>query len=70
MRDQRNVVHCMVSEYALRHRALADSVDEEGVGTLFRLYRGEVEALASQQYESGSMDPIARAFDLAAPPAP
>ena len=37
MRDQSKVVHCMVSECALRHRAIADRADEEAVETLFPL---------------------------------
>jgi Protein of unknown function (DUF1488) len=68
MRDKDDVVHCMVSECALRNRALVDGEPEDAVEDLFREYRSEVEAIAAQQYDIGFKNPIVRAFDLARPP--
>ena len=62
------VVHCMVSECALRNRALVDGENEGNVEELFGLYRIEVEEIAAEQYESGFKNPIVRALDLAPPP--
>ena len=68
MRDKDQAVHCMVSECALRNRALVDGEPEDAVEDLFREYRSEVEAIAAQQYDIGFKNPIVRAFDLAQPP--
>jgi hypothetical protein len=68
MRDNDNVIHCMVSECALRNRALVDGESEVGVEDLFSEYRSEVEAIAARQYDTGFKNPIVRAFDLARPP--
>jgi hypothetical protein len=68
MRDKDQVVHCMVSECALRNRALVDGEPEDAVEDLFSEYSGEVEAIAAQQYDTGIKNPIVRAFDLARPP--
>lgn len=68
MRDQDDVVHCMVSECALRNRALVDGEADHAVEDLFSEYRSEVEAIAAQQYDVGFKNPIVRAFDLARPP--
>jgi Protein of unknown function (DUF1488) len=68
MRDEHGAVHCMVSECALRNRALVDGTDDGGVEDLFREYRSEVEAIAAQQYDCGFKDPMVRALDLAPPP--
>jgi hypothetical protein len=68
MHDLQAVVHCMVSECALRNRALVDGGGEDSVEELFGLYRTEVEELAAAQYESGFKNPIVRALDLAPPP--
>jgi hypothetical protein len=68
MREDGDLVHCMVSECALRNRARVDGDVEDGVEALFRLYRTEVENIASQQYDCGFKSPIVRALDLAPPP--
>ena len=68
MRDKDDVVHCMVSECALRNRALVDGEADDAVEDLFREYRSEVEAIADQQYDIGYKNPIIRALDLAPPP--
>ena len=68
MRDKDDAVHCMVSECALRNRALVDGEADYAVEDLFREYRSEVEAIADQQYDIGYKNPIIRALDLAPPP--
>ena len=68
MRDDESLVHCMVSECALRNRARVDGQGDGSVEDLFGLYRTEVEEIAAQQYGSGFRNPIVRALDLAAPP--
>ena len=68
MHDFEVVVHCMVSECALRNRALVDGDGEDSVEKLFVLYRTEVEEIAAAQYDSGFKNPIVRALDLAPPP--
>jgi hypothetical protein len=68
MHELGGVVHCMVSECALRNRALVDGDVEDSVEELFVLYRIEVEEIAAAQYGSGFKNPIVRALDLAAPP--
>jgi hypothetical protein len=68
MRDDENLVHCMVSECALRNRAMVDGENEGNVEELFGLYRTEVEEIAAKQYGSGFKNPIVRALDLAPPP--
>ena len=44
MLDDDDVVHCVVSEFALRSRAEVEDKQEQGVETLFGLYRDEVES--------------------------
>ena len=68
MRDDETVVHCMVSECALRSRALVDGQKENNVEELFGFYRTEVEEIAATQYVRGFKNPIVRALDLAPPP--
>ena len=68
MRDESGAVHCMVSECALRNRAMVDGDDECHVDELFSRYRAQVEELASHQYVMGIRNPIVRALDLAPPP--
>ena len=68
MRDLEDVVHCMVSESALRSRALVDGENDGEIEELFWLYRDEVEEIAAAQYDSGFKNPIVRALDLAPPP--
>ena len=58
----------MVSECALRNRARVDGDADDGVEELFRLYRTEIENIASQQYDCGFKSPVVRALDLAPPP--
>jgi hypothetical protein len=70
MRDKDDVVHCMVSECALRKRALVDGEADDTVEELFSEYRSEVEAIAERQYDVGFKTPIVRAVDLAPPPPP
>jgi uncharacterized protein DUF1488 len=65
MHDLWGVVHCMVSEGALRNRGLLDGDCEDSVEELFVLYRTEVEEIAAAQYDSGFKNPIVRALDLA-----
>jgi hypothetical protein len=43
MREDGDLVHCMVSECALRNRARVDGDAEDGVEALFQRYRTEVE---------------------------
>jgi Protein of unknown function (DUF1488) len=70
MRDDGGLVHhCMVSECALRNRALVDGEPQDLIDDLFNSYRREVEAIAAQQYECGFNSPMVRAIDLA-PPTP
>ena len=40
MRDEDEVIHCMVSECALRNRALVDGERDSGVEDLFTEYQG------------------------------
>jgi hypothetical protein len=68
LRDNENLVHCMVSECALRNRARIDGQGDGSVEDLFGLYRTEVEEIGAQQYGSGFKNPIVRALDLAPPP--
>jgi hypothetical protein len=68
MRDDENLVHCMVSECALRNRARVDGEGDGSVEDLFGLYRTEVEGIAAKQHGSGCKNPIVRALDLAPPP--
>lgn len=68
MHDDENLVHCMVSECALRNRAMVDGENEGNVEDLFGIYRKEVEEIAAEQYESGYKSPIVRALDLVPPP--
>jgi hypothetical protein len=68
MRDKDRIIHCMVSECALRNRALVDGEPDHPVEDLFSEYRSEVEAIAEQQYDVGFKNPIVRASDLARPP--
>ena len=68
MRDASDPVHCMVSECALRSRALVDGDDQCRADELFNRYRAQVEEVASHQYETGIRSPIVRALDLAPPP--
>ena len=68
MHDLGGAVHCMVSECALRNRALVDGDGEDSVEELFVLYRAEAEEIGAAQYDSGFKNPIARALDLAPPP--
>ena len=69
MRDEDGLIHhCMVSECALRNRAMIDGEPQDQIDDLFSSYRREVEAIAAQQYECGFKDPIVRAVDLAPPP--
>ena len=58
----------MVSECALRNRAMVDGENEGNVEELFGLYRTEVEEIAAAQHDSGFKNPIIRALDLAPPP--
>ena len=67
MRDERDVVHCMVSECALRNRAQLDGEADNEVEDLFRFYRSEVETIASRQFGCGFKNPIVRTLDLAPP---
>jgi hypothetical protein len=68
MRHENEVIHCMVSECALRNRALADGELDGGVEDMFNEYQDEIEAIAAQQYDTGFRNPIVRALDLAPPP--
>ncbi len=68
MHDHEAVVHCMVSECALRNRALVDGATEGDTEELFGQYRSEVEEIAAQQYDRGFTNPIIRALDLTPPP--
>ena len=68
MREDGDLVHCMVSECALRNRTRVDGDAEDGVEALFQRYRTEVENIASQQYDCGFKSPMVRALDLAPPP--
>lgn len=68
MRDEHSAVHCMVSECALRNRALVDGEPQDHIDDLFSAYRSEVEAIAAQQYDCGFKNPMVRALDLAPPP--
>ena len=70
MHELEAVVHCMVSECALRNRAEIDGENEGDIEELFGLYRTEVEGIAAEQYDSGFKNPIVRALDLAPPPLP
>ena len=67
MQDDEDLVHCMVSERALRNRALVDGTEGDAED-LFGIYRTEVEGIAASQYNSGFKNPIVRALDLAPPP--
>jgi hypothetical protein len=63
MRDDGGLVHhCMVSECALRNRALVDGEPQDQIDDLFNSYRREVEAIAAQQYECGFNSPMVRAI--------
>jgi hypothetical protein len=62
------LVRCMVSECALRNRAMVDGGTEGDVADLFGLYRTEVEEIAAKQHNSGFKNPIVRALHLAPPP--
>jgi hypothetical protein len=68
MLDDDGVVQCMVSECALRNRAMVDGVEEGSPEELFDLYRTEVQEIAAEQCDSGFKNPIVRALDLAPPP--
>ena len=68
MRDESDPVHCMVSECALRSRAMIDGHDQCRADELFNRYRAQVEEVASHQYVTGIRNPIVRALDLAPPP--
>jgi uncharacterized protein DUF1488 len=68
MLDDEGVVQCMVSECALRNRAMVDGVAEGSPEELFDLYRTEVQEIAAEQYDRGLKNPIVRALDLAPPP--
>ncbi len=68
MRDASDPVHCMVSECALRSRAMIDGDDQCRADELFTRYRAQVEEVASHQYVTGIRNPIVRALDLAPPP--
>ena len=68
MLDEDGVVKCMVSECALRNRAMVDGVEESSTEQLFDLYRPEVQEIAAQQYVRGFKNPIVRAPELAPPP--
>jgi hypothetical protein len=68
MEDDGRIVHCMVSEWALRGRAAIAQDLEPNVERLFERYRSEVETLAAKQYASGEQHPMVIAEDLAPPP--
>jgi hypothetical protein len=68
MRDRAEIVHCMVTEAALRNRAARESVSGLGVEALFHAYWPEIEKLATAQYARGIANPVIRSLDLAPPP--
>ena len=68
MQDELTAVHCMVTEFALRLRAVADNIFVDTAEALFLRYRFEVEARAAQLYKQGQLSPIVRAVDLVRPP--
>lgn len=68
MHDGEHIVHCMVSDIALRNRAEVSGLPQEKVDELFEVYRSEVEALAARQYDRGAQSPIVRVADLTPPP--
>lgn len=67
MLDGPDVVYCMVSECALRNRAMTDGAQEETAEALFQRYGGEVAAIAAQQYRNGINNPMLRSIDLVPP---
>ena len=68
MLDGPRIVHCMVSEAALRSRAASVGRLQQEVEALFEIYRPEVESLAAKEYARGMPSPIVRAANLTTPP--
>lgn len=66
--DDGQLVHCMVSAWALRGRAAIAEDQEPNVERLFERYRDEVELLAAHQYARGEQHPMVIAADLAPSP--
>ena len=62
---EREVVHCMVSECALRNCAQLDGEADNEVENLFFFYQRKVETIASRQFGCGFKNPIVRTLDLA-----
>jgi heat shock protein HspQ len=65
MKDGTTLVHCMVSEEALRDRAAKDGHRQDNIDALFERYRAEIERLASDIYDSGVERPVVKSADLA-----
>jgi hypothetical protein len=68
MENEGQVVHCMVSESALRGRAAMASDTELDIVALFEKYRSEVESIAVAQYSKGEQHPMIVSTDLVRPP--
>ena len=69
MFDGTEIVHCMVTEAALRNRAATmESGSGPDVESLLRSYWPEIERLAAAQYERGIANPVIRSLDLVPPP--
>jgi hypothetical protein len=64
MLDGDRRVICRVSKAALEDRAAKDGLPETVVETFHRC-RGDIEAIASRQYDEGSSEPVVRGEDLA-----
>lgn len=65
MKDGQTLVHCIVSEDALRDRAAREGRSQDHIDTLFERYRAEIEKLASDIYDNGVKSPVVKGADLA-----
>ncbi len=65
MKDGQTLVHCIVSEDALRDRAAREGRGHDHIDMLFERYRAEIEKLASDIYDSGVKSPVVKGADLA-----
>ena len=61
MENEGQVIHCMVSESALRGRAAMAGDTELDIAALFEKYRSEVENIAVAQYSDGEQHSRVRA---------
>jgi hypothetical protein len=64
MMDGDAAVSCRVTAFFLLGRAAQDEVRTPSAVDLFRLYRTEIEAIASAQFDSGRDTPWVSAADL------